>query len=138
MAQSTDSEQRSRDYVSNLADDCVRTDGYACVASEESDFLSVAAEQAMLPGNYLEAWSRSYVDFQTLEELNAEQKRLKHYRIGFTEDEANYIVLFRALLLPRVDAQGIVDGVLRVSIGMTTKYWVDKKTFAIAKRLFLR
>ena len=138
MAQSTDSEQRSRDYVSNLADDCVRTDGYACVETEESDFLSVVAERAMLPGHYLEAWSRSYADFQALEELDAEQKHLKHYRIGFTEDDAHYIVLFRGLLLPRIDAEGNVDGVLRVSIGMTTKYWVDKKTFAIAKRVFLR
>jgi len=138
VAQSTESEQRSRDYVSKLADDCVRTDGYACVETDESDFLSVAAEQAMLPGYYLEAWSRSYSDFQGLMELDAEQKKLKHYRIGFTEDDGHYIVLFRALLLPRVDADGNVDGVLRVSIGMTTKYWVDKKTFAIAKRLFLR
>ena len=138
MAQSTESEQRSRDYVSYLADDCVRTDGYACVTSEESDFLSVAADQAMLPGHYLEAWSRSYEDFQTLPELDAEQKHMKHYRIGFTEDDAHYIVLFRALLLPAIDAEGNVNGLLRVSIGMTTKYWVDKKTFAIAKRLFLR
>lgn len=138
MAQPMESEQRSRDYVNSLTDDCVRTDGYACVEIEESDFLSVAAEQAMLPGNYLEAWSRSYVDFQTLEELDAEQKRLKHYRIGFTEDDAHYIVLYRALLLPNVSAEGNVDGILRISIGMTTKYWVDKKTFAIVKRLFLR
>ena len=138
MAQQTDSVRRSLDYVNQLSDDCARTDGYECIKATETDFLSADSDGALIPGRYFEAWSVSYQDFRSLTELTEEQKQLKHYKIGFTENADQYIVLFRGLLLPRITEEGNLDGVLRVTFGRTTKYWIDKKDFAITKRLFYR
>lgn len=123
-------------WIENHAPDCTLDDGYVCTDVTEDDFLSRRPGRITIPGPYLAAWSVCYADFQSIPDLSAEQKRLRHYRISFSESKDAYIVLFSALLLPRINADGEPDGILSVSYGRSTKYWVDKKTGKISKRLF--
>jgi len=69
--------------------------------------------------------------------MTDEQKQLKHYKIGFTENETQYIILYQGLLLPLLE-NGEVVGTMRATFGLTTKYWINKHTLEIDKRLFLR
>lgn len=133
-----DSVKQSMKYVSGLDDNCVYDDGYRCVETAEDDFISRDYPGRLLvPGPYLDAWAVSYRDFLSITEMNDEQKQLKHYKIGFTENGAQYIVLYQGLLLPMLE-NGAVVGTMRATFGLTTKYWVSKETLAIEKRLFLR
>jgi len=132
-----ESVQRSMEYVAGLDDHCVYDHGYRCVAVAEDDFTQLDPDRSWTPGPWLEAWSVTYRDFLDIEEMSREQKRLKHYKIGFTENETQYIVLYQGLLLPRLE-QGEPVGVMRATYGLTTKYWVSKRTLAIDQRLFLR
>jgi len=132
-----ESVKQSMEYVSGLSDDCVYDHGYQCIEVSEDDFLRRDPDRSWTPGPYLEAWSVTYRDFLAIEEMSAEQKKLMHYKIGFTENDTQYIVLYQGLLLPRLE-NGKPAGVMRATFGLTTKYWVDKKTLNIDKRLFLR
>lgn len=132
-----DSVKRSMEYVSGLDDNCVYDDGYQCIKVSEDDFLKRNPERSLTPGPYLKAWSVSYQDFLGISEMTDEQKQLKHYKIGFTENETQYIILYQGLLLPLLE-NGKVVGTMRATFGLTTKYWIDKKTLKIDKRLFLR
>ena len=125
------------DYVRNLRIDCVFDHGYRCKEIQEEDFLDKGAGRRMIPGPYLEAWQASYEDFRAIPELSDEQKQLKHYEIGFTQNETHFIVLFQGLLLPDiVDGQPV--GIIRSTFGLSAKYWVDRKTLQVSKRLFLK
>lgn len=124
-------------YVAGLPDDCVYDHGYRCMEVSEDDFISPRPDRAWTPGPYMNAWLVSYRDFQQITEMSAQQKELKHYKIGFTGNHTQYIVLYQGLLLPELK-NGKVVGTMRVTFGITTKYWIDKKTLKIDKRLFLR
>ncbi|MGA8258854.1 MAG: hypothetical protein WB783_01430 [Arenicellales bacterium] len=132
-----DSVKRSMEYVDGLHDNCVYTDGYRCIDVKEDDFIHPDPDRHWTPGPYLEAWSVSYRDFLQIPEMTEQQKQLKHYKIGFTENDTQYIILYQGLLLPMLE-NGKVVGVMRATYGLTTKYWIDKKTLKIDKRLFLR
>ena len=136
-AQMQDSVKQSLDYVSKLDEDCILDHGYQCVETAEDDFLNAAAHQRMIPALYLAAWQVCYEDFQAISDLSAEQKQLKHYKIGFTHNDAEYVVLFQALLLPEI-VDGEPQGTIRPTLGRSTKYWVDRKSLAINKRLFMK
>ena len=127
----------SKAYVAALDTECTLTDGYVCKQVEEDDFLSRESGQRLVPGPYLQVWQVCLTDFQGLTDLSTEQKQLRHYKIGFTETDGEYIVLFQGLLLPEV-VDGKATGVIRAVFGLSTKYWVDKKTLTINKRLYLR
>ena len=132
-----ESTQKSIEYVRNLQAECVFDHGYRCIEIEEDDFLGPHSDQNMIPGPYLKAWQACYEDFKEIPELTEEQKDLKHYKIGFTKNDSHIIVLFQGLLLPEiVDGQAV--GTIRSVFGLSTKYWVDKATFEISKRLFLK
>ena len=132
-----ESTQKSIDYVRNLQTECIFDHGYRCIEIEEDDFLSPNSDQKMIPGPYLKAWQVCYEDFRTIPDLTDEQKELKHYKIGITQSDSHFIVLFQGLLLPEiVDGQPV--GTIRSIFGLSTKYWVDKTTLEISKRLFLK
>ncbi len=128
---------RSRDFVRGLSATCTYTDGYVCAELREDDFLTPDSERRLVPGAYLAAWEVARRDFSSLDDLTREQKDLKHYRIGFTENDRHYVILFRALLLPRL-VDGKPQGVMQVTYGQTTKYWIDKTTLMISDRKFLK
>jgi hypothetical protein len=116
---------------------CALVDGYQCGSQIEDDFVSAAAQSGMVSGNLLKAWLVAVEDFQSQSDQTMEQTRLKHYKIGFTENSDHYVVLFQGLLLPLVD-QGKVVGLSRLTLGRTTRYWISKDTFEIDKRLFYK
>ncbi len=128
---------RSIEYVSSLSGGCTYTDGYVCAKLPEDDFLTADSERRLVPGAYFEAWEVARRDFASLDDLTSQQKELKHYRIGFTENDRHYIVLFRALLLPRL-VNGKPQGVMQVTYGQSTRYRIDKNTLAISDRKFLK
>lgn len=124
-------------YVEGLPDDCTYDDGYLCVEPGEDDFLSRESEAQLVPAVYVNAFATALAHFKGLEMLTDAQKKLMHYKIGFTEDNAHYIVLFRALLMPNI-VDGKATGFATASFGMTTKIWIDKKTGDVVKHLFYR
>lgn len=132
-----ESVQKSIDYVRSMQIECTLDHGYQCKQVREDDFLGLEADQRMTPGPYLKAWQVSYEDFQALPELTDEQKELKHYKVGFTENETHFIVLFQGLLLPEI-VDGRPVGTIRSTFGLSTKYWVNKDTLEISERLFLK
>ncbi len=128
----------ARAWVDAHAPDCTLTDGYVCAELEEDDFVSRHDNRLSVPGNYLLAWEIAWRDFQQLPDLDERRKSLKHYRIGFTENADEYIILFDALLLPAINDLGQPDGILTVTYGRSTKYWIGKKNLQINKRLYLK
>lgn len=132
-----DSVKQSMAYVETLDDGCVYDHGYRCLEAPEDDFSHPDPGRAWTPGPYLDAWSVSYRDFVEIPEMNGAQKQLKHYKIGFTENDTQYIILYQGLLLPMLE-NGAITGTMRATYGISTKYWIDKATLTIDKRLFLR
>ncbi|RTZ58242.1 MAG: hypothetical protein DSZ32_02550 [Gammaproteobacteria bacterium] len=128
----------AKDWVDSHAPDCTLTDGYVCGEFIEDDFVTRHDSRLSVPGNYLLAWETAWRDFRQLPDLDEKRKALKHYRIGFTENADEYIVLFDALLLPAIDDNGQPNGILTVTYGRSTKYWIDRKTLRINKRLYLK
>lgn len=136
-AEMQESTQKSIEYVRNLQTECALDHGYRCVEIEEDDFLSLSSDQNMVPGLFLRAWQICYEDFKAIPDLTDEQKELKHYKIGFTQNDTHFIILLQGLLLPEmVDGEPV--GTIRSVFGLSTKYWVDKSTFQISERLFLK
>jgi hypothetical protein len=129
--------ERARAYVADLVPDCTWTDGYVCVAPVQDDFLDREATARMVPGSILRAWDVCYRDFLAIDDLTEAQKDLRHYRIGFTEDDEHYIVLFSGLLLPYIDADGKPDGVVNAVFGRSVQYRVSKQDLVIRQRLYL-
>ena len=136
-AQMQDSVKQSIDYASGLEKDCILDHGYVCAVPEEDDFLSAAAHQRMIPASYLAAWDVCYQDFVSIPDLSEEQKALRHYKIGLTHNDAEIVVLFQALLLPEI-VEGRPQGTIRATLGRSTKYWIDRDTLTINKRLFMK
>ena len=132
-----DSVKQSIDYITGLEKDCILDHGYRCVESAEDDFLSAAAHQRMIPAAYLEAWQVCYEDFLSIPDLSDEQKALKHYKVGFTHNESEYVVLFQALLLPEI-VDGEPKGIIRSTFGRSMKYRIDRDTLAINERLYMK
>ena len=112
-------------------DDGVRMRTYAC--AEPPARWRAAQIERMVPA-YTCAPGRSH-DFRHIADLTSEQKDLKHYRIGFSEDGDQYVVLFRGLLLPEI-VDGRPRGVLRAVFGRSTQYWIDKGTLKITRRAY--
>lgn len=133
-----DALQRSIDYVNQLDIDCTLTDGYMCADVEEDDFMRPESWQRMIPARYMQVWQVAYEDFRQISDLTQEQKNLQHYKLGFTENETQYIVVLLGLALPYVDEQGQPDGIVNAVFGRSTKYWIDKKSNEIVKRLFYK
>ena len=129
--------QAAIDYVNGLASDCTYDHGYQCAEIQGDDFLAPDSEARRVPGPWLEAWPAALTALVTSSELSTEQKQLRHYKIGFAEDETHYIVLFDALSLPMIE-DGEVVGILQSGIGLGTKVWVDKKTLSVTDMKFLR
>ncbi len=132
-----ESVKNSIEYVRSMQADCTLDHGYRCRDIEENNFLGIDADQSLVPGPYLAAWQVCYEDFRNLPDLTEEQKELKHYKIGFTESQTHFIVLFQGLLLPQL-IDGKPEGTIRATFGLSTKYRVEKSTLTISERLFLR
>jgi len=118
--------------------DCALDHGYICQPIAGTDnFESVASNNAMVPASYLQAWQVAAADFATLDDIAPERRQLRHYKFGFTEDQNHYIIHFQALLLPEIE-NGVPVGILRATFGLTTRYWVTKRTMEIARRLYYK
>jgi hypothetical protein len=124
-------------YVAALPDNCIYDDGYVCVeeATAETRFTDEVDESGMVGGNALRAWNVAWTDFQKLPDLSEEQRKLKHYKVGFSRDRGVIIVVLRPLRLPYLE-DGKPAGISRGTIGPGVKYWIDQDTFEISKRLF--
>ena len=114
-----ESTRKSIDYVTNLQVNCVFDHGYRCVETEEDDFLSPHSDQNMVPGPFLNAWQACYEDFKKIPDLTDEQKELKHYKIGITQNDSHFVVLFQGLLLPEI-VDGRPAGTIRSVFGLST------------------
>lgn len=132
--------QQAVDYVDNLSEDCTYTDGYQCALQSESDKQSELnrryktafdAHQTVSPVT-LKAWSAAHTAFLELTDISAEQKKLKHYRIGFAQADGQTTVWFRPLLLPQID-DGEVVGLMRATIGQDVRITIANDTMAVAK-----
>jgi len=126
----------SREFVETL-DGCGFDHGYVCRSQQESNFLGVEADKMMVPGNYLKAFDIAVKAFQSAEDIKPEQKALKHYKIGFSENAQQYIVHFQGLLMPEIK-DGKVVGMTRGIYGQTTRYWINKQTLTVDQRLFYK
>ena len=126
-----------RNMVAGLPDDCAYDDGYTCLPVEggETRFTGEVDDNGMVSAVYLQAWNTVWQDFRHLDDFSDEQKKLKHYRVGFAQDENNFIIVLRPLLLPWME-DGKPAGLSRGTIGPGVKYWVDKQSQAISKRLY--
>ena len=124
-------------FINGLDSSCVYEDGYTCAELPDPRFYSKKSQEAMLPAVYVQAWTSAYETFQNLAELTSQQKELKHYKIGFSEEKDQYIVLFSPLLLPYLE-NGEPKGISTGIYGMSVKVWVDKKTLSVTKQLFLK
>ncbi len=118
-------------------DGCGLDHGYICLNQPEDDFLSLDSHNRMVPGNFIKAWKIAAGDFDSIDDLDPEQRNYRHYKFGFTENDHQYIVLFQALLLPAVE-EGKVTGTTHGTFGRTTRYWINKQTMTIDKRLFYK
>ncbi len=130
----------SEQYATEV-DGCALVDGYHCIKRPQDDFLTKASQARLVSGNFLKAWQSAVVDFQNQPDQSQEQTQLKHYKIGFTESADHYIILFQALLLPiveEVDGETAVTGLLRQTLGRTTKYWIAKDSFRVDSKLFYK
>ncbi len=128
---------QSRRYVQSLSGNCSYVDGYRCAEPAGPGFTGPGVEERLVGGALLSAWQVTWEDFRANEELIPEQRQLRHYRIGFGEDDSNYLVLYRALPMPRMVA-GQPQGIISVPFGRTTVYEVDKATLRIVRRRYMR
>ena len=126
----------NKKFVETL-DGCGFDHGYVCMAQDESDFIGMAAAKKMVPGNYLKAFASALDAFQNAADLDEEQRDLKHYKVGFSENPTQYVVHFQALLLPEVK-QGKATGISRSALGQSTRYWINKQTLEVEQRLFYK
>ncbi len=131
-----DPTKRAIQYINSLQDDCVVGDAYRCEPVSESTIK--LNQQTMVPAKYLGAWPAVYVDFKSIELLSEAQKDFKHYKIGFAEDGDDFLVIFRALLLPEIDDAGDITGLLRTTFGQSMRYRVNKQTLQIVERKLYR
>ncbi len=127
--------EASIQYVSELDTNCAYDDGYVCTEPVSDEFLF--SQEKMVPGAYLPAWAVAYADFSQRADLTDEQKKLAHYKIGLTETESDYVVVFRALLLPGLE-EGKPKGVLRTTLGQSMRYLVSKDGLVVREAKFYR
>lgn len=129
----TPAQQRASLYVLESPTDCTLGDGFQCESISENQIS--LNQQQLVPAIYLRAWPVAYADFMKLDSLDPAQKQLKHYKIGFAEDEANFIVIFRALLLPELDSQEQPTGrLMRTGLGPSLRYKINKQSLEITER----
>ncbi len=133
-----DNTEAITNYAATQITDCTLADGYICEDISEDDFLSHQSLKQLMPAIYFPAWQVAYDAFQKLEDLSVQQKELKHYRIGMTESDDAYIILFSALLLPEKIVDNSPQGVTNITFGQTTKFWIDKQSLEVSKYLFYR
>lgn len=126
-----------KEYIEGLDSSCLYQDGYTCAEKSDPTFYSQDAQNSMLPAGYFHAWNPAYEKFLSLVELTDKQKDLKHYKIGFAEEGDQFVVLFFPLALPYFE-NGKASGISTGIYGMSVKIWVDKKTLAVSKQLFLK
>ena len=130
--------EKLEEFARTVIPSCTMTDGYQCVEVMEDDFLSEESIARLTPGPYLVAFNAAYKAFSELAELSIEQRHLKHYRIGFTESDDSYIILFMPLLLPQDIENNQPVGYATASFGKTIKFWIDKNSNQVTKHLFYK
>ena len=124
--------QESYDYALKVSHKpgCVLDNGYVCSEEKEK-----APGISGIAGVYVPVLIRAYEAFKEIQDLTNEQKRLEHYKISISDNDTEFLVEFGALLLPKIK-NGKPDGIILMSIGRSTKLWIDKSTLKVNKRLF--
>lgn len=136
MASNSSNDPRIDAFISELDGKCAYTDGYQCHPSDPL-FYSEQSQQALVPAIYLPAWAVAYKIFVDLPDLDDAKKDLKHYKIGFAEQDDQIVILFSAIFLPYFE-DGKTEGVSTGVFGQSIKFWVDKKTMEVSKQLYLK
>lgn len=129
-------EKEIQQFIQTLDDQCAYDDGYIC-QSTDPNFFSPQSHQALLPAIYLQAWAVALNAFQQLPELKQSEKNLKHYKIGFSEKDDQYIVLFSPIFLPYF-IDGAPQGVSTGTYGKAVKFWIDKDSLGVTKFVYLK
>jgi len=124
--------QKNYDYAlkASYESGCVLDNGYVCSEAKKSNAVASG-----IAGVYVPALTVAYEAFKQIPDLSDEQKRLEHYKVFIGENDSELIVGFGALLLPDIK-DGKPDGIILMSIGLSTTFWIDKSTLKINKRLF--
>jgi|GEM_PF-1686458 len=141
MADVDEMVREATQYVENLPRDCVYLDGYICQAEgpkpgESSRVYAHATDDSgTLPGSLVQVWPAAYAHFMADENLNDQQKQLMHYRIGFSKQGNEAIVLFRPLFLPQMQ-NGEVVGKMRATIGREVRVHVDLTTQKVSRSIY--
>jgi len=137
MAVEQSSIQRARDWVATRDFHCTLTDGYQCIQVASAASAHPAAGM-VIPAIYLPVWEICYRDFMAIKDLTPDRKELRHYRISFQETTDSYVLEFRGLLLPAIDADGQVNGVLPAVYGRSLRYVVNKNSRQITSRQYMK
>ncbi|MBT5032207.1 MAG: hypothetical protein HOM55_07920 [Proteobacteria bacterium] len=141
MADVDEMVREATDYVESLAKDCVYLDGYICQAEgpkpgESSRVFAHATDDSgTLPALLVQVWPAAYAHFLADQNLNDQQKQLMHYRIGFSKEANEAIVLFRPLFLPQMQ-NGEVVGTMRATIGRELRINVDLNTLKVTRSIY--
>lgn len=128
-------------YVELQGDECVLVDAYQCQSNapspnESSRVFSDAIDLGgTLPALMVSTWPVALERFLADDMLSDEQKKLKHYRVGFSLSNQQVTVLFRPLFLPQMD-QGEVVGRMRATIGRELRVTVDLTTLLVTKVIY--
>jgi hypothetical protein len=141
MADVDEMVREATDYVAGLAGNCVYLDGYTCQdegprPGESSRVFAHATDDGgTLPASLVQAWSAAYAHFLADENLNDQQKQLMHYRVGFSKQGNEAIVLFRPLFLPQMQ-DGKPVGNLHATIGREVRINVDLNTLQVTGSIY--
>ena len=129
------------EFVTGLSDDCIYLDGYQCQEAgpkpgESSRvFEHLVDSSGTLPAIVLPAWNVAYQRFLDDPELTEEQKKLKHYRVGFALDDEEVLLVFRPLFLPQME-DGKPVGIMRATMGKELQIRVDLRSLEVAGVLY--
>jgi len=127
--------ERAVHFVTQLDDSCVYSDGYVCTHNRGDDFDAAVDTRGLVPGVFLQAWAAAYQRFLEEDKLTGEQKKLKHYKVGFKQDGQQLLVLFRPLFLPQIE-DGEIVGRLRATFGKEVKIMVDLESNEVESLLY--
>ena len=141
MADIKEQVAESKAYVSALPEDCLYDHGYQCIESgvdQPTDLaMRLTAKSGTIPAPVIAVWPAAYEQFLKEEFLSEEQKKLKHYRIGFRAAEQGIEVSFLPLLLPHLE-NGEVIGKLRATLGHEVRITINPSDSSVVNVIYGR
>lgn len=87
-----------------------------------------------LKGEFLKAWNICYSDFNKIADLSDKEKNLNNYDVFFMENKECFVIE----LIPHLLSDEMAEILNKITLGRSTKYWVDKTDYQIKKRIFYK